>query len=172
MLYLALVLAQYVDVGPAGAGAGGSRRSWSCRRCGFAQYTVAINLFGFFAVALLAGSLAERLRSAGARLEDASHEIADLRAFNEYVIDSLLSGLVTTDADCRDPDVQPRGVRRSPAFRARRRSGTTRRGAAAAGRIRGAAGRRSARRAALRIDTQHRTGDGRSIDLGLTVDDR
>ena len=67
----------------------------------FAQYTVAINLFGFFAVAWLSGSLAERLRSAGRQLEDASHQIADLRAFNEYVIDSLLSGLVSTDAEGR-----------------------------------------------------------------------
>jgi two-component system, NtrC family, sensor histidine kinase PilS len=52
-------------------------------------------------VALLAGSLAEGLRSAGARLEYASHEIRDLRKFNEYVINSLLSGLMTTDADGR-----------------------------------------------------------------------
>jgi two-component system sensor histidine kinase PilS (NtrC family) len=65
------------------------------------QYTVAINLGGFFAVALLAGSLAEGLRSAGARLEDASHEIEDMRAFNEYVIDHLLSGLATADAEQR-----------------------------------------------------------------------
>ncbi len=62
---------------------------------------MAINLSGFFAVALLAGSLAESLRSAGARLEYASHEIRDLRKFNENVINSLLSGLVTTDADGR-----------------------------------------------------------------------
>jgi two-component system sensor histidine kinase PilS (NtrC family) len=67
----------------------------------FAQYTVAINLFGFLAVALLAGSLAERLRSADARLAVASDQIADLRAYNEYVIDSLLSGLITTDVDAR-----------------------------------------------------------------------
>ena len=37
-----------------------------------AQYTVALNAFGFFAVALLSGSLADRLRAAGARLEQAS----------------------------------------------------------------------------------------------------
>ena len=67
----------------------------------FAQYTVGINLLGFVAVALLSGSLAEGLRSAGARLEDASHQIEDLRAFNEYVIDSLLSGLVSTDSEGR-----------------------------------------------------------------------
>jgi two-component system sensor histidine kinase PilS (NtrC family) len=66
-----------------------------------AQYTVAINLFGFVAVAWLSGSLAESLKSAGARLVDASHEIEDLRAFNEYVIDSLLSGLISTDTEGR-----------------------------------------------------------------------
>lgn len=63
----------------------------------FAVFTAAINLFGFVAVALLSGSLAENLRSAGARLEHASLEMADLRAFNEHVIDSLLSGLATAD---------------------------------------------------------------------------
>jgi len=62
-----------------------------------AQYTVALNLFGFFAVAVLSGSLAERLRSAGARLEQASTEIAGLQALNQHVIDSLPSGLATTD---------------------------------------------------------------------------
>jgi two-component system sensor histidine kinase PilS (NtrC family) len=64
---------------------------------GVAQYVVGLNLFGFFAVALLSGSLAERARAADARLEQASHEIADLQAFNQHVIDSLPSGLLTTD---------------------------------------------------------------------------
>jgi len=58
---------------------------------------VALNLFGFFAVALLSGSLADSLRSAGAQLEQASTEIADLQALNQHVIDSLPSGLATTD---------------------------------------------------------------------------
>ena len=62
-----------------------------------AQYTVATNVFGFFAVAVLSGSLTESLRYAGARLERASNVIADLQAFNQHVIDSLISGLVTTD---------------------------------------------------------------------------
>jgi two-component system sensor histidine kinase PilS (NtrC family) len=59
---------------------------------------VAINLAGMFGVAVLAGSLAERLRRARAGLKDASHEIADLRTFNDHVIDSLTSGLITADA--------------------------------------------------------------------------
>jgi two-component system sensor histidine kinase PilS (NtrC family) len=101
VLYLALVSVQYTD------GMSYLPASWQMEvpvelpTVRFAQYTVGINLFGFFAVALLSGSLAEGLRSAGARLEHASHEIEDLRAFNEYVIDSLLSGLMTTDRDCR-----------------------------------------------------------------------
>ncbi len=62
-----------------------------------AQYVVVLNLFGFLAVALLSGSMAESVRSAGARLERASSDLADLQALNQNVIDSLPSGLVTTD---------------------------------------------------------------------------
>jgi two-component system sensor histidine kinase PilS (NtrC family) len=63
----------------------------------FARYTVALNVFGFAAVALLSGSLANRLRSVDAQLEQASTEIADLQAFSQRVIDSMPSGLATTD---------------------------------------------------------------------------
>jgi two-component system sensor histidine kinase PilS (NtrC family) len=97
-LYLALVVAQYVDYALPPAALAPPRELPTLR---LAQYTVAINLGGFFAVALLAGSLAESLRSAGARLEVASHAIRDLRAFNEHIIDSLMSGLITTDDQCR-----------------------------------------------------------------------
>jgi two-component system sensor histidine kinase PilS (NtrC family) len=62
-----------------------------------AGYTYLLNTFGFFAVALLSGSLAESVRSTGARLLQASSQIADLQALNQYVIDSLPSGLATTD---------------------------------------------------------------------------
>ncbi len=66
-----------------------------------AFYTVVLNVFGFFAVALLGGSLAERARRADHQLEQATEEIADLQALNEYVIDSLLSGLATADVHNR-----------------------------------------------------------------------
>jgi two-component system sensor histidine kinase PilS (NtrC family) len=66
-----------------------------------ARYIVALNVFGFFGVALLSGSLAEGVRSAGARLEQASTTIADLQAFNQHVIESLPSGLATTDKSYR-----------------------------------------------------------------------
>src|SRR6188768_207348 len=99
VLYLALVSIQYFDWPVPALLQAQVRENLPTVR--FAQYTIAINLGGFFTVALLAGSLAEKLRAAGERLEDASHEIKDLRAFNEYVIDNLLSGLVTAGADDR-----------------------------------------------------------------------
>jgi hypothetical protein len=60
-----------------------------------AQYTVAINVGAFFAVALLSGSLAEGRRRADVQLVQASAEIADLQAFNQHVVDNLVSGLAT-----------------------------------------------------------------------------
>jgi two-component system sensor histidine kinase PilS (NtrC family) len=62
-----------------------------------AQYTVALNVFGLFAVAFLAGSLAERVRRANVQLAQTSVELADLQFFNQYVIDNMVSGLATTD---------------------------------------------------------------------------
>lgn len=97
LLYVGLVAAQYLNA------SGLLFNTWLVDRSiapparSVAQYTVALNVFGFFAVAALSGSLADSLRSAGARLEEASTEIADLQALNQHVIDSLPSGLATTD---------------------------------------------------------------------------
>ena len=93
-LYTGIVFAQYLDVGVLPSG-------WwlpvtaALPTPGFAKYTVSINLSGMFAVALLSGSLAERHRTARAGLEDASYQIADLRAFNDHVIDCFTSGVIT-----------------------------------------------------------------------------
>ena len=62
-----------------------------------AEYTVVTNVFAFLAVAVLSGSLAEGLRRADHRLAEASSAIADLKAINQHIIDSLTSGLATTD---------------------------------------------------------------------------
>src|SRR6266851_4226570 len=97
LVYSGLVLAQYL------AASGYIDESWlathveSLPSPSVAQYRVALNLFGFFAVALLSGSLAEGVRIAGARLEQASTKIADLQAMNQHVIDSMPSGLATAD---------------------------------------------------------------------------
>jgi two-component system sensor histidine kinase PilS (NtrC family) len=97
VLYVGIVLQQYFDgliLLPAG---------WPTPPPIFlptrlvAANIVALNIFGFCAVGFLSGSLAENLRSAGAKLRQASTEIADLQALNQHVINSLPSGLVTTD---------------------------------------------------------------------------
>lgn len=64
-----------------------------------AIYTVGLNLFGFAAVAGLSGYLSEGLRRADEKLAHASDQLADLQAFSQHVIDSLQSGLATTDID-------------------------------------------------------------------------
>jgi two-component system sensor histidine kinase PilS (NtrC family) len=166
-LYLTLVSAQYVEpmylpeiLRPT--------RVVELPTIRFAQFTVAINLFGFVAVAWLSGSLAENLRSAGERLEDASHEIRDLRAFNEYVIESLLSGLLSTDDEFRVltfnraassitgiPAPQAIGssaadvLQLPPRFRTHLKTLSEAR--------------------SLRVDLAYHRGDGRVIDMGLTV---
>ena len=62
-----------------------------------AVYTLGLNVFGFLAVAALTGYLAEGLRRADAQLQQASSELADVQAFSRHVVDSLTSGLATTD---------------------------------------------------------------------------
>ena len=167
VLYLALVIAQYapreylpelLKLAPA----------VDLPTLRMAQYTVFINLFGFIAVAWLSRSLAESLRSADAKLEDASHQIEDLRAFNEYVIDSLLSGLVSADAECRIRTFNraASAITGVPAAEAV--------GVDAAQLLQVPADLRPNLHAltdtqSLRVDLIYKTRDGRTIDLGLTV---
>ena len=98
VLYAGLVSAQYADPDQ-------FQRTTGLRvtlpAIGLSLYTVGLNVFGFFAVAALSGYLAENLRRADAQLQQASNQIEDLQAFSRHVIDSLTSGLATTDIDGR-----------------------------------------------------------------------
>jgi two-component system sensor histidine kinase PilS (NtrC family) len=134
-----------------------------------AQYTVALNAFGFFVVALLSGSLAERARLGEAQLVQATEEIADLQAFNQYVLDNLVSGLATADAANRIVTfnrsamlITGRGgplpigesvvevLQLPPAFAANIADDL-------------------ARVRSMRIDFEFQRADGRQIDIGLSV---
>ena len=68
VVFLGMVVGQYCGLGDCSWTPCGTCRRSSCRRRSVAQYTVALNVFVFFAIALLSGSLAEELRSTGARL--------------------------------------------------------------------------------------------------------
>ncbi len=96
-LYLGVVLSQYIPENLSADDLWFVAKTAALPTRATAQYIVALNVFGFFAVALLSGSMAENVRTAGAQLERASSELADLQALNQNVIDSLPSGLVTTD---------------------------------------------------------------------------
>jgi two-component system sensor histidine kinase PilS (NtrC family) len=52
-------------------------------------------------VAVLGSYLAEGLQHAGVKLREATLEVADLRGLNQVIVDSIQSGLMTTDADGR-----------------------------------------------------------------------
>ena len=97
LLYSGLVLTQYYGGGwlPGGADV------VVLPAIRVAAFTVGMNVFGFLAVALLSGHLAEGLRRSDEKLAQASSQLADLQAFSQYVINSLTSGLATTDIDGR-----------------------------------------------------------------------
>jgi two-component system sensor histidine kinase PilS (NtrC family) len=101
LLYSGLVIAQYSGTAGYVSGAWVADMRIFLPPAHVAEYTVSANAIALAAVALLAGSLAERLRSADDRLEHASNALADLQAFNQHVIESLTSGLATTDRSGR-----------------------------------------------------------------------
>jgi two-component system sensor histidine kinase PilS (NtrC family) len=95
ILYSGLVLVQYY--GPGASPISYDPALLPPQR--LAWFTIGLNVFGFVAVAALSGYLAEGLRRADERLAVASNQIADLQAFSQHVIDSLTSGLATSDID-------------------------------------------------------------------------
>src|SRR5580704_2690774 len=95
VLYVGLVLAQFMAASGLLAGTWLTLTAIPLPAPSVAKYTAALNVFGFFAVALMSGWLADNLRSTGTRLQQASTELAGLQAFNQHVIDSLPSGLAT-----------------------------------------------------------------------------
>jgi two-component system sensor histidine kinase PilS (NtrC family) len=62
-------------------------------------YLLFSHLFSFLTVAYLTSHVSEMLRKAGEKLADKENDLAELRAFNEDIIDSMNSGLLTTGLD-------------------------------------------------------------------------
>ncbi|HET9468221.1 MAG TPA: ATP-binding protein [Vicinamibacterales bacterium] len=168
LLYLGIVLTQYFGL----AGLLGIpliAREGILPPLRIVAYTAGLNVFLFFSIAFLSGSLADRLQRAGARLERASSEIADLQAFNQHVIDSLSSGLATTDRQGRILTFNraAEAITGHPAY-------------SVVGRrleevlelppnVSGELAHLSDPSRGRRIETSYRTGDGRQIELGFTA---
>jgi two-component system sensor histidine kinase PilS (NtrC family) len=61
------------------------------------EFMFALNLVAIFAVSVLSSHLAERVRKSEDQLAIATRDLADYRVFNDRIIESMRSGLVTTD---------------------------------------------------------------------------
>jgi two-component system, NtrC family, sensor histidine kinase PilS len=64
-------------------------------------YLLLAHLVSFFAVAYLSSYLTETLRRTGQELEMRRDDLAQLRDYNDIIIDSMNSGLLTTDQEGR-----------------------------------------------------------------------
>ena len=168
LLYLGIVLTQYFGLGGLiGVPFFDPRAELPPMR--IVAYNTGLNVFLFFSIAFLSGSLADRLQRAGARLERASSEIADLQAFNQHVIDSLASGLATTDRQGR-----------ILTFNRAAEAITGHVALSVVGRrleevlelpsnVANELAHLSDPSRGRRIETSYRTGDGRQIELGFTA---
>jgi two-component system, NtrC family, sensor histidine kinase PilS len=67
------------------------------RELSWTQFMFSLNLVAIFGVGLLSSQLAGRIRRNETQLASATRDLADYRLFNDRIIESMRSGLVTTD---------------------------------------------------------------------------
>jgi two-component system sensor histidine kinase PilS (NtrC family) len=65
------------------------------------QVVIFVNLFAYFAIAYLAGSLMSKLRQVDVQLKDASGALQNLQALHENIVQSMSGGVITTGLDGR-----------------------------------------------------------------------
>jgi two-component system, NtrC family, sensor histidine kinase PilS len=93
LLYAGLILALYFHLLVPPDTAQGAVSVWRL------AYNLAVHGFGFYAVALLTSFLAHNVTRAERELEEKSEHLADLQVVHRDVIQSISSGLITTDLD-------------------------------------------------------------------------
>ena len=72
-------------------------------------YSLVAHLVGFLVTAWLSSYLAEGLWTVGVELAERRTDIAELQALNENIVESIRSGLITTDLEGRITFVNPAG---------------------------------------------------------------
>ncbi len=168
LLYVGIVLTQYFGLADL-IGAAFLEHAGTMPPRRIVAYTTGLNIFLFFSIAFLSGSLADRLQRAGARLEDASSQIADLQAFNQHVIDSLASGLATTDREGRiltfNRAAETITGHAASAVIGRRLDAVLDLPASVTSEL----GNLARPGRGRRVESSYQTGDGRQIELGFTA---
>ena len=70
---------------------------YSASELSWTQFMFSLNLIAMFAIAILSSQLAGRIHRSETQLANATKDLADYRLFNDRIIESMRSGLVTTD---------------------------------------------------------------------------
>jgi two-component system sensor histidine kinase PilS (NtrC family) len=165
-LYVAISLLTMTRAMPRAAGwppYDGAELAWS-------QFMFSLNLIAILAVAVLSGQLAERLRQSETQLAKANKNLADYRLFNDRIIESMRSGLVTTDL-CGDIITFNRAAEEITRYKANEVRGSNIHSIFGDIEKQIEAGLESIRsRSRLpRFDIGCKTADGREIHLGFSV---
>jgi len=132
-------------------------------------YTVFVTGVACAAVGMIGSYLAQSLRTVGARLEEASEQVADLQQLNEDIVNSIQSGLMTCDAQGRIlysnafgdsilglPSAKSRGRTLSEVF-------------GSASLEVAALGVRAVHENLSRVEISHERPDGVTVELGVSV---
>lgn len=75
----------------------GGWSAYEASQLSWTQFMFSLNLIAIVAVALLSSQLAARIHRSETQLANATRDLADYRLFNDRIIESMRSGLVTTD---------------------------------------------------------------------------
>ena len=132
-------------------------------------YSVFVTTVACVTVALIGSYLSESLRAVGAQLEEAAEEAAGLRELNQVIVNSLQSGLLTTDPEGRILYVNHFGetILDRPLGQVR---GRTVRDIFGSWLLDGAALQARARaRELARLELTYHRPDGTVLDLGISV---
>lgn len=115
ILYGFLVDLMYYGIVPTPEQALFSASTWTSSRV---YFNMAANFSGFYATALLTSYLSEQLKRTSRELDANRQNLAELRALNQNVVESIPSGLITLSSFGTASFVNPAGaeiLRRTPA---------------------------------------------------------
>ena len=93
-LLVVLIVYKVVPIGPGGRSADPLSDVSAIKQI---SYSLFAHFLGFFAVAFLSAALAEKVHATGRELMQREEDLARLQALSKNIVDSITSGVITTD---------------------------------------------------------------------------
>jgi len=93
-LLVLLIVYRAVPIGPGGRGGDPLSDVAAIKQI---SYSLFAHFLGFFAVAFLSSALAEKLHTTGRELKEREEDLARLEALSKNIVDSITSGVITTN---------------------------------------------------------------------------